>query len=333
MPVAVLLLATGCGSSTPKSHHTATSAVSPAPATTTPPGGGASASTRPPRPPKLDVTTLRWRLPVAVAREAVSVRGQRLLAAGGLVSGDRSTPDAYLLDPRSGTTTRLAALQVPVHDTAGARVAGRSLVIGGGSASEQDVVQARHTGRGWSTIGRLPQARSDLSALVAGGRVVVLGGYDANTPAVPSIIASANGRDWSRIGTLPVPVRYAASAVLGTTVWMFGGERSGAEQTAVQQVDASSGVARVVARLPHPLGHATAVVLGNRVLLVGGRTSTSAISDQMWWFDPTTRAFSRAGRLPTPLADSAIATIGDTAYLLGGESPNFTDRVVRLVLH
>jgi N-acetylneuraminic acid mutarotase len=102
-------------------------------------------------------------------------------------------------------------------------------------------------------------------------------------------------------------------------------------QTAVQRVDAS-GRARVVARLPQALGHASAVALGARILLVGGRTASTAVTARMWWFDPASRSFTRAGRLPRPLSDSAVAVGPDGAYLVGGESPSLTDRVVRVVL-
>jgi N-acetylneuraminic acid mutarotase len=204
------------------------------------------------------------------------------------------------------------------------------LVLGGGNATEQDVVQARTAGR-WSSVAHLPQPRSDLSAVVLGRRALVLGGYDATSVAVPSVLASTDGLRWRRIGTLPVPVRYAAGAVLGHAVWLFGGERGGVQQRAVQRVDAS-GRARVLARLPRPLGHASALVLGGRILLAGGRTSATSLTDRLWWFDPATRSFTLAGRLARPLADAAAVSEGDSGYLVGGESPAVTDRVVRLRL-
>jgi hypothetical protein len=50
----------------------------------------------------------------------------------------------------------------------------------------------------------------------------------------------------------------------------------------------------------------------------------------MLWFDPESKRFSRAGRLPYPVADAGLLTTGSTAYLMGGETPNFTDRVMRI---
>lgn len=290
------------------------------------------ASTRAPTAPRdLVVRTERWRLPYAVAREAVAPVGSgRYVVAGGLVGGDGSTARSVLVDPARGRVTSAPSLPVPVHDTAGLALRGRALVIGGGNASEQASVQARGS-HGWTVTGHLPQPRSDLTAALVGDQALVIGGYDGSSTAMPAILASRDGRRWRRVGALPLPVRYAAGAVVADSVWLFGGERAGVEQRVVQEIG-RDGHARVVGRLPVALGHASAVPLGGRILLVGGRTGPDAVTDRMWWFDPSSRRFTPAGRLPRPLADSAVIVTGRTAWLVGGESPSVTDRVVRVAL-
>jgi N-acetylneuraminic acid mutarotase len=320
--VAALVLLAGCGAS-PEAHTSAgqstTSSPAPSPQPTT-------AAHR-----QLVVRTLPWRLPKPVGREAVVAVGSRLVVAGGLVAGDQSTATAYRLDPTNGHVQPLRNLPVPVHDTSGVLLGGLPAVIGGGNAREQDVVQVRRPG-GWTVAGHLPQTRSDLSAFSVDGRVLVLGGYDAVTPAVASVLASRDGVSWKVIGTLPVPVRYAAGVVRGGTIWLFGGERSGVQQGAVQRIDPATGRARVVAHLPHPLGHASAVALGSRILLMGGRTGSTSTTSQMWWFDPATRRFTRAGKLPVPLTDASVDVVGGVGYVVGGESPGVTDRVLSVSL-
>ena len=319
-----VLLATACsGGGQPATRTPAPSATPPHVVASTP---------APAAPRHLVVHTERWRLPYAVAREAVAPVGSgRYVVAGGLVGGDSSTDRTLLVDPARGRVTAEASLPVPVHDTAGLAVRGHALVVGGGNASEQATVQARGS-HGWSVAGHLPQPRSDLTAALVGDQALVIGGYDGSSTAVPAILASRDARHWHRVGTLPLPVRYAAGAVVGQSVWLFGGERAGAEQRTVQEIG-PGGHARVVARLPRALGHASAVPLGGRILLVGGRTGPDSVTDRMWWFDPATRRFEPAGRLPRPLADSAVIADGNTAWLVGGESPSVTDRVVRLGLH
>ena len=322
---AVLVLA-ACGTS---SHATQGTGDNTASATTTAGAAGTAASvatTRSSGAGSLHVKVMRWRLPAPIAREAVSVSGTTATVAGGLLDGDASTGASYTLSLATGHATKLPDLTVPVHDTAGAP---GPLVIGGGNASEQDVVQAR-SGAGWAVVGHLPQPRSDLSVVEVNGRILVLGGYRGTGTAEPSILASTDGNQWQKIGRLPLPVRYAATAVVGSDVYVIGGERAGVEQTAIQRVDATTGKASIIGHLPGPLGHASAVVLGGRILLAGGRTGVDTLTDKLWWLDPASGQVTPAGRLPFPLADSAVATSGGHAYLIGGEVPNDTDKVLRL---
>ena len=280
-----------------------------------------------PRARAVVATVARYRLPAPIAREAVMGRGPVVTVAGGLLPGNGSTAAAYAIDLRSGHVTNRPNLQVPVHDTAGAAFGNRMLVIGGGNAFEQDVVQAR-TGGAWSTIGHLPRARSDLSAVVVGKRAVVLGGFSGQNPAEADILASDSGRTWATIGRLPVPVRYAATTAMGHKIWLFGGEQSGQMKTAIQEVDSTSGRARMVGLMPSPLGHASAMVLGRRILSVGGRRDGNTIVDTMWWFDPAKHKLAPAGHLPMPLADAAAVTYRNRGYVIGGESPRNVDTVI-----
>lgn len=323
-----------CGATAPHAGP-ATSTVSPSgPATSTvSPGGQVAASTTAapsasPAPRRLRIERAGFRLPAALGREAVTSTGRYAVVAGGLVGGDSSLATAYRVDLRHGRVARLPDLPVPVHDTAGGFADG-PLVIGGGNAAEQSVVQ-RWDGRAWRIVGHLPQPRSDLVAATLAGRVVVLGGYNGTRAAEPGILSSTDGRTWRSIGMLPVPVRYPASALAGGAIWLFGGESSGAMRTAIQRVDPATGEARIAGRLPVPLGHAVAMPFGDRILIAGGRTGLDTLTARMWWFDPRTGRVTEAGRLPHPLADSALAHRGHTYYLLGGETPAVTSEVLRI---
>ncbi|MGN6252740.1 MAG: hypothetical protein ACTHNS_13080 [Marmoricola sp.] len=322
----VVLVAAGCGGTSPASNArpserpAASNAASPATAT-----AGA-------RPTHTVVRRAAWRLPAPLAREAAVLLpdGAHAVVAGGLLPGDASSTATYRVDLRTGRVDHRAALPVAVHDTAGVLLAGRPLVLGGGNASEQAVVQSVSAGGRPHVVGRLPAARSDLVAAVEGGRACVLGGYDGGAPALGAVLCSTDGRHWRRIGALPVPVRYAALAVQGHLAWIVGGERSGAMVDDVQRVDLRTGSARVVGHLPRPIGHAAAVVVGRRVLVAGGRTSADTVTDRSWWWNLDSHRTRPGPRLPWPLADSAVVRAQDTAYLLGGETPAETGRVVEI---
>ena len=253
--------------------------------------------------------------------------------AGGLVAGDESTAAAFRLDLTSGRTAALPDLPVPVHDVGGATARGEPEVVGGGNATEQDVVQRGRRGGGWRISGHLPSVRSDLVAVTVGARVFAIGGYDGVTPALPDVLVSTRGGAFHVYGRLRVGVRYAAVARCDGALWVFGGERNGAEVSAIQRIDLRTGRVTVVGHLPRPLGHASAVRFGSRVLLVGGRTSGTRLTAAMWWFDPASpHPMHRAGSLPHPLADAAVVATSGKAYLVGGETPTLSNRVLSLTL-
>ena len=269
-----------------------------------------------------------WHLPVATGRQAVVGIGPgQVLLAGGLLAGDSSTARVTRIHLRSGHTSPAPSLAVPVHDTAGGLVAGVPTVVGGGNSTEQSVIQVLDGDR-WRVAAHLPTTRSDLSVAELGrSRAFVLGGYDGTATPTAILALSPHGR-FRQVGHLASGTRYAATAVLGHTAYLFGGEVLGRELASVQAVDLASGRTRVVAHLPMPLGHAMAATVGSRILLMGGRVSPAAQTAAMWWFDPSTATFSRAGHLPSPVSDAGVAAYRHGVWLLGGEDPAVTARVV-----
>jgi Kelch motif len=325
---AALPLLVACGSSSSASAPT----VRRSGAASTPTGGPTGSPTgghtgTPSVPHRVTVSAAPWRLPVASGRQAiVPVGRQTVILAGGLVAGDLSTDEALRIDLASGRVRRLQPLAVPVHDVAGGLVAGVPMVVGGGNATEQDVVQRLGNGS-WQVAGHLPTTRSDLSVVQRGAGAFVLGGYDGST--VPTTILSLAADGSTRpVGHLARGVRYAATARVGHTAYVFGGEVLGAELDTVQAVDLRTGGTRTVAALPVPLGHAMAATVAGRILLAGGRVTPDRQTAAMWWFDPATRRFTRAGTLPHPLSDAAVVSSGRRVWLLGGEDPGVTDGVL-----
>jgi hypothetical protein len=316
---AVLLAACGGGGSGPG----ATTPPPPTRASTSPPAA------TPFVPHTATAHVARWRLPFASARQALVPLGPgRVLLAGGLLAGDVSTDRVTSVDLRDGHATAAPSLAVPVHDVSGALAGRVPLVIGGGNATEQDVVQEL-TDSAWHVAGHLPTTRSDLSVVQQGAHAFVIGGYDGTSVPTAILSLSADGST-TPAGHLVRGVRYAATARLGHTAYVFGGEVLGTELDAVQAVDLRTGRSRVVARLPVPLGHAMAATVGSRILLVGGRVTPDQQTAAMWWFDPATGRFTHAGTLPHPLSDAGVATSGHRIWLLGGEDPSVTDGVLTI---
>lgn len=295
--------------------------------TTAPTATSSSSAPTPFVPHAASATVAPWHLPYAAGRQAVvAIHPGSVLVAGGLVAGDQSTGRVVLVDLAQHHTSPVPSLPVPVHDVAGGLAGTTPLVVGGGNATEQDVVQALR-GDTWRVVGHLPTTRSDLSIVQRGATPLVVGGYDGTS--VPTTLLSLSADGVSRpAGRLVQGVRYAATAVAGHTAYVFGGEVNDAELSTVQAVDLRTGHTRLVAHLPVPVGHAMAASVGVRILLMGGRTSPDRQTRAMWWFDPATDRFSPAGRLPYAVSDAGVASYRHTVWLLGGEDPTVTDRVV-----
>jgi hypothetical protein len=289
--------------------------------------------------PTVTARVLRWRLPSPRSR-AVAVRyGARVLLAGGLGPGDRSTDEVLGLDVGRGSFRRQGHLTEPVHDSAGVVVAGHPMLFGGGGATELDDVQRLGRAGRWEVVGHLPQPRSDLSAVAvgtAGGGsrpgAILVGGYDgARTPT--TVLRTGGGSTFTVAGRLPAGVRYAGVAGWGRTVWVVGGEARGRELDDVLAVDVPSGRVRRLHRLPRPLGHEAVAVVAGRLLVMGGRTAPGTVTDRVWWYDPRRDRWSRAGVLPYPVADAAPVSVGRAVLLMGGETPGFTANVVSVHWH
>jgi len=257
------------------------------------------------------------RLPAAVSGEAALASAGGILVIGGLDSSDVSTSAVMRLNPTTGRALQVGVLAQAAHDTAAAEIRGRTFVFGGGSATELDLVQALSPSSSGRIVGRLPSARSDLSALTIGDSAYLLGGYDGVAP-LAEVLRTSDARRFVGVTRLAVAPRYAAVAAIGSRIYLFGGELEGGEDSnAIQMLDTRTGKASVIGRLPRAISHASAVELGGQVYVLGGRSSATALR-QIVAFNPTTHRVRLAGRLPIAVTNAAAAQQAGSGYLIGG---------------
>ncbi len=270
-----------------------------------------------------------WQLPWPRSRAVAFLDGNGFILAGGLDAGQNTVSTVMHFDASSGASVADGSLAVPVHDAAGAVLAGERYVFGGGAQHVSDVVQVLQPSGSSTVVGHLPQPRADLAALTIGSSAYLVGGYDGTNAAL-AVLATSDGVQFRTVAQLPVGVRYPALAALGDKMFVFGGELNGSESTAVQEIDVRAGSARVIGELPSPRAEASAVHIGGSIYVVGGLAGGSASSDVLR-FDPKTIRFSFDGQLPAPVSDSASVTVGANAYLVGGEAAAISSEVT--VLH
>lgn len=279
-------------------------------------GHSASARSLPSAPAKLTAAPTRARLPVALHGEAVATAPAGVLVIGGEDSGG-SSDRVYRLNPLTGRSVADGSLVQPLHDAAATTLASGTLVFGGGNTSTLDLVQLLRPGATAQTVGQLPDAVSDLSAVHLAGAAYVLGGFDGQHPSA-SVLQTTAGRSFTRVARLPTPVRYTAAATTGDKIYAFGGELGdGSDTSEIQEYDLATERAVVAGHLPDPVSHASAVSIDGTIYLLGGRVNGQA-SDQILRFDPARNVAVPAGHLPQPVFDGAAATFGGRAYLLGG---------------
>jgi len=250
--------------------------------------------------------------------------GARLLALGGLAAGDTTTGRIWSIDTVDATARQVGTLSTPVHDASGALLAGRAVVFGGGAATTVADVQAWNDRR-TTTVGALPQPRSDSAAASIGTTAYVVGGFTGQGMA-RDVLATTDGHRFRVVGRLHIGVRYPAVAAVGRYVYVVGGELAttegtlaGAQTDAVQRIDPATGQVRVIGHLGRGLGHATAFAIGGRLFVAGGRHGATATADVIE-VSVDHGAWQRVGRLPRAMSDAAAAVVGSVAWLVGGET-------------
>jgi Kelch motif len=301
----------GGGGGTNVASHTTTTAPSRATTTTAP--------------PQLVVAAATWQLPEPLSRSVVLPVNADVGVFGGLTTGATSG-HVYQIDPTSGTATLMGTMPSPVHDSAGAVIAGGWFVFGGGAATETAAVQhfttstpSHVTG---SVVGNLPAKRADLVTVTANGHIYLLGGFDG-TKWLPQVLDTTDGNAFNTVAELAPPVRYPAAAVLNGKLYVIGGELSPnqADATAVQAIDLQTNAVTQLGPLPTALSHAAAATLNGTIYVFGGRTGGHSI-DTVSVLNTTTGQLQPVAHLPAARSDMGVGVVGQTVYLVGGEGDN-----------
>lgn len=287
--------------------------------------------------PAAESGLLPWSLPSALSREVVlpGPRFGEVSILGGLGQGGGSSAATYVLSTTGGAVQGHGSLLAPLHDAAGAILAGRAIVFGGGVSTSSATVQRLSQGLASpAAVGSLPQARSDSAAVVVGATAYIVGGYDGSS-FDSGVLATTGGSAFETVAQLPVPVRYPAVTSLGGLIYVFGGQTPDGQPTsAIQLIDPATHSARLVGSLSEPLTGASAVTINGTVYVAGGETSALAgvaPNGAIWAFNPQTDRMLRAGQLMVPVSHAAVTTVGSRAWLVGGETAQGPVAAVQMI--
>jgi N-acetylneuraminic acid mutarotase len=173
-------------------------------------------------------------------------------------------------------------------------------------------------------------------AVVAAGRIYVLGGHDVVGVTVTDVESLDPATGVVRhAGSLALPTHGSAAVNLGGRILVFGGA-SASVYNAVQQFFPATGRSQIVGRMPGVRADVTAAVVDRRVILVGG---FDGIGPQAAvWQTRDGRHFTVLAQLPQPVRYAAVAALGNVVYVFGGlisggeYTGTFSDAIQRIDL-
>lgn len=167
----------------------------------------------------------------------------------------------------------------------------------------------------------LPVAREETAAAATGGRLYVVGGFDAAGGSRPETWVF-DGRAWGAGPPLPVGLDHPSAAVLGGAVVIAGGFNGGIPSARVLRLEGERWVD--LDPLHHARGALGLVASGGGLYAIGGIAAVNVAAAE--FYDPQAARWRDVAALPVPRNHVAPFALHDTACVAGGRSPN-SDRV------
>ena len=166
----------------------------------------------------------------------------------------------------------------------------------------------------------LPVALEESAAAAAGGRLYVIGGFDASGRSLRTVYVF-DGHTWKAGPRLPLGLDHAAAVTLDDRLYLSGGHSGGADSARVFRLDGASWTE--LSSMRHARGGHALLAAGGRLYAVGGNTAAANVAP-VEEYDPQTRRWSDITTLPDPRNHVAGFAFGSEACVAGGRSPNTT---------
>jgi non-specific serine/threonine protein kinase len=268
----------------------------------------------------------RWRTlrdaPIARQQVAVTEADGTVWVFGGL-QGDRATAKSEGYDPAIDTWKAGPDLPVPLHHAMAVDYDGALVVMGGWIPHGPDLTAETSDrvfvlrGNAWKELPRLGRPRAAGAAVVAGGKIVVMGGQDGGELVRTTEVF--DGGRWTDAAPILTPREHLAAASDGRYAYAVGGRdlSSDKNSAAFERYDPRVDRWERLAPMATPRGGLGAAVVEGRLVAVGGEEPTGVFS--------TVEAYDIArgvwGALP-PLATGrhglGVAAVGSSLYAVNG---------------
>ena len=221
-----------------------------------------------------------------------------------------------------------APMPLPRTEVAAAAVGSEIAVVGGftsdgGAATRADAYSPSRDS--WRRLPDLPVGIHHSTAVGAGGRLYVLGGYNGDGVPLRTTLVLERGR-WRALPRMPFARAAAGAAVANGKIVVAGGVTTGATRLARNALSFDLRTRRwSVVPGPTPREHLAVTSLGGVVYAVAGRTS--GLDTNLMHFEsyrPGDRAWRRLAPVPDARGGTGAAALRGVVVSVGGEEPGGT---------
>ncbi|MGI8807060.1 MAG: Kelch repeat-containing protein [Acidimicrobiales bacterium] len=265
-------------------------------------------------------------LPLPRTEVASAVLAGRIVVAGGLTADGAASDRVDVYDPASNRWEPGPALPLGLHHSGMAALGDRVYVAGGytNRPGQDWVTQARVLSlaageRAWREEPGLSGARGGLAMASAGGRLVAVGGTDAQGRFLARTEVLAPGqRQWTGGPDMTEQRDHLAAAASGGRIYAIAGRLGSlaTNRTTVESWDPSGTAGwRPEAALNDTRGGTSAAEAGGRPCVAGGEepsgtiASVECLADGRW---------SQVATLQTPRHGLAVTGLGDRLHVIAG---------------
>jgi serine/threonine protein kinase/N-acetylneuraminic acid mutarotase len=247
---------------------------------------------------------------------------------GGIRSDGTLTDRHEGYDPAVDEWKRSDDLPVAVSHPMAVTWQGNPVVLGGWMSEAGKSVASDQVWRvvdsHWVRLPHMLQPRAAAAAAVAGGRIVVMGGVDANG-ALLNTTEVFDGNDWTLGPPIPTPRQLLAAASDGKLVYAVGGT-NGADLMTVEAFDPAANTWTSLPPLPKARSDLGATIAEGRLVVLGG-VSSGQVLKSVSSFDLMTKTWSGLPDMSTPRHGMAVAAVEQTVYAIGGSTAVGDDQI------
>jgi N-acetylneuraminic acid mutarotase len=163
----------------------------------------------------------------------------------------------------------------------------------------------------------LPAAIEEAAAAVAGGRLYVMGGFNAAGSSLAGVYVF-DGTAWTSGPSLPLPLDHPSAATLDGVVYIAGGHSNGRDSARAFRLDGDRWTA--VASMGYARGGHALIAAQGKLYAIGGNTARGNVAP-VEAYDPTANAWTTVSSMPQPRNHVLGFTMGTAVCVAGGRAP------------